>query len=93
MEQFYKVVDSGTLKLPKGLQLSTKFVRCELCKNEDFKTPVYVRCRHDPGCKDHAKKKDDPSYKVFEHNWKTSNIYLMWNTFNDLCTAHFRFKL
>ena len=62
MEQFYKTIKSGTLTLPKGLQLSTKFVPCEVCKNEDFKTPVYVRCRHDPGCEEHAKKKDDPSY-------------------------------
>jgi len=63
MEQFYNTIESGTLTLPKGLQLSTKFVPCEVCKNEDFKTPVYVRCRHDPGCEEHAKKKDDPSYK------------------------------
>ena len=63
MEQFYKTIESGTLTLPKGLNLSTKFVPCEVCKNEDFKTPLYVRCRHDPGCEEHAKTKDDPNYK------------------------------
>ena len=63
MEQFYKTIESGTLSLPKGLKLSTKFVPCEVCKNEDYKTPLYVRCRHDPGCEEHAKKKDDPNYK------------------------------
>ena len=63
MEQFYKTIESGTLTLPEGLKLSTKFVPCDVCKNEDYKTPLYVRCRHDPGCEEHAKTKDDPSYK------------------------------
>ena len=63
IEQFYNAINSETLTLPKGLQLSTKFVPCEVCKNKDFKTSFYVRCFHDPECEEHAKRRVNPTYK------------------------------
>ena len=63
MEQFYSAIDSGSLSLPRGLQLKTKFVPCRVCVKDDYETSVYVRCCHEPGCEEHAKTKDDPSYR------------------------------
>ena len=59
IEQFYNIINSGTLNLPTGMILSTKFVPCKSCKNEN---DLNVRCRHKPGCKEHALKKNDPGY-------------------------------
>ena len=60
---FHKIIESGELKLPDGLHLNTKFTPCEVCKIDDYETPIYVRCRHDPGCEEHAKSRGNPKYK------------------------------
>ena len=31
--------------------------------NDDYDSQVHVRCRHEPGCEEHAKTIDDPEYK------------------------------
>ena len=74
-----QVVESEKLELPKGLHLSTKFVPCEVCKKEVLDTPVYVRCRHDPGCEEHAKKKDDPGYTEMYTCKNYSSPCLTWS--------------
>ena len=63
LDQFHDIIDGGTLNLPSGLHLTTKFVPCEVCKNEDYETTVYNRCRHAPGCEEHRKIKSNPQYK------------------------------
>ena len=63
MEEFYKVVASGTLELPDGLVLSTKFTPCTICMNTDNIIPQYIRCKHNPDCEEHLKKVDNPDYE------------------------------
>ena len=63
MEEFYRIVDSGTLKLPNGLTLSTKFTPCGVCRNTDYTIAQDVRCKHEPGCQEHLRTLDDPEYK------------------------------
>ena len=64
MEEFYKIVNSGTLKLPNGLSLSTKFSPCGVCRNTDYTIAQDVRCKHEPGCQEHLRRpKNDPEYK------------------------------
>ena len=56
MEQFHKIISSGELQLPQGMELSTLFVPCEVCKDTTFTRHQYVRCRHDPMCQNHQEK-------------------------------------
>ena len=63
MEEFYKIVNSGTLKLPNGLSLSTKFSPCGVCRNTDYTIAQDVRCKHEPGCQEHLRTLDDKEYK------------------------------
>ena len=63
MEEFYKIVDSGTLTLPEGLTLSTKYSPCNVCKNRDNVVVQNVRCKHAPDCEEHLQKLDNPEYK------------------------------
>ena len=35
----------------EGVRLSTKFIHCQICKNNDQVEPMYVRCMHQPDCK------------------------------------------
>ena len=63
MEEFYKIIQSGRLKLPYGLTLSTQFTPCRVCKNTDYTIAQYVRCKHKPDCQEHLKRLDDPNYK------------------------------
>ena len=63
IEEFYKVVASGTLQLPDGLVLSTKFTPCTVCMNTDNIVPQYIRCKHNPDCEEHLKKVDNPDYE------------------------------
>ena len=59
----YKVIESGKVKLPEGLKLSTKYVPCEICRDHEDVIPQDVRCRHEPDCQDHKKRKDNPEHK------------------------------
>ena len=63
IKECYEIISSGSLELPEGLALSTKFTPCEVCKNTDNIVAQYVRCRHQPGCEEHKKTSEDPSYK------------------------------
>ena len=63
IEECYEIIKSGSLKLPYGLTLSTEFTPCEVCKNTDNIVTQYLRCRHLPGCQEHQKTTEDPSYK------------------------------
>ena len=63
VENFFRVVDDGSLKLPQGLTLSTNFTPCKVCVNTEYVIPQNVRCKHDPNCPEHLMKLDNPSYK------------------------------
>lgn len=62
-EQMCKVIKEKRVKVPKGLRLTTDFAPCEVCVSKEDVIPQYVRCRHEPNCQDHAKKKNDPNHK------------------------------
>ena len=62
VEEFYKTIKSGKVKLPTGLKLSTEFTPCIICQSKEDVVPQFVRCRHKPKCEEHQKKKDDLDY-------------------------------
>ena len=63
VEEMLEAVESGKIKLPEGLRLSTEYIPCEICRSHEDIIPQDVRCRHEPNCQDHKKRKDDPDHK------------------------------
>ena len=62
MSSFYNIIQSGVLKLPPGLSLSTSFTPCNVCKNTENMNELFVRCFHKSTCEDHQKKSTNPKH-------------------------------
>ena len=56
IEEAFNALNSGELPLPDGLQLSTGYHACEVCRSLEDEIPQDVRCRHKPDCQDHKEK-------------------------------------
>ena len=56
IEEVHKAVENKKLDLPKGLNLTTKFTPCKVCRSHEDIIPQDVRCRHEPDCADHRLK-------------------------------------
>ena len=57
LTEFYQVILNNSVPLPPGLTMSTSYTPCEVCRNEDNIVHKWVRCRHQPSCKQHHEKK------------------------------------
>ena len=63
LTQMNDAIQKCSNDLPEGLTISVKFTPCEICKSIEDVTPQYVRCRHEPDCEEHKKRKTDSNYE------------------------------
>ena len=62
LKEFHRILTSGQIELPDGLNLSTTFTPCEICQLQDDVVPQNVRCRHEINCPDHMRRKENPHH-------------------------------
>ena len=63
VEEMHKTIEKKLVKLPDGLSLTVDYTPCNVCRSDEDLVPQYIRCRHQPDCEEHQKKKDDPKYQ------------------------------
>ena len=63
MELLHLLIAEERIKIPKGINLSTKFTPCRVCKNTENLVAINVRCKHKIDCEEHLKKMHQPEYE------------------------------